>query len=142
MLLLSLAVGAFLIFVARPAAVFLCLAPFRRFTTKARICHRGWDCAAAVPILFATHPLMARVDQADLLFNVAFLGTIISLLVQGTTVSGMANLLALFPERESAFEVDMHEDMKSGLTEVGGERDDARERQYAAGNRPARKIRW
>ena len=118
-LLLSLAVGTFLIFVARPAAVFLCLAPFRRFTTKARIYISWVGLRGAVPILFATYPLMARVDQADLLFNVAFLGTIISLLVQGTTVSGMANLLGLsFPERESAFEVDMHEDMKSGLTEV------------------------
>ena len=48
-----------------------------------------------------------------------FLSTIISLLVQGTTVSGMANLLGLaYEERESAFDVNMHEDMKSVLTEV------------------------
>ena len=45
----------------------------------------------AVPILFAIYPLMAHVENAGLLFNVVFLGTIISLLVQGTTVSGMAN---------------------------------------------------
>jgi len=50
---------------------------------------------------------------------VVFLSTIISLLVQGTTVSGMANLLGLaYEERESAFDVNMHEDMKSVLTEV------------------------
>ena len=55
----------------------------------------------------------------ELLFNVVFLSTIISLLVQGTTVSGMANLLGLaYEERESAFDVNMHEDMKSVLTEV------------------------
>ena len=62
---------------------------------------------------------MAHVENAGLLFNVVFLGTIISLLVQGTTVSGMANLLGLaYEERESAFSVDMHQDMKSALTEV------------------------
>ena len=73
----------------------------------------------AVPILFAIYPLMAHVENAGLLFNVVFLGTIISLLVQGTTVSGMANLLGLaYEERESAFSVDMHQDMKSALTEV------------------------
>ena len=39
--------------------------------------------------------------------------------MQGTTVSGMANLLGLaFEEREPAFGVDMHEDMKSALTEI------------------------
>ena len=55
----------------------------------------------------------------ELLFNVVFLSTIISLLVQGTTVSGMANLLGLaYEERESAFNVEMHEEMKSALTEV------------------------
>ena len=73
----------------------------------------------AVPILFAIYPMMANVDQAGLLFNVVFLSTIISLLVQGTTVSGMANMLGLaYEERESAFSVDIHEDMKSVLTEV------------------------
>ena len=59
------------------------------------------------------------VEHAELLFNVVFLSTIISLLVQGTTVSGMANLLRLaYEERESAFNVEMHEEMKSALTEV------------------------
>ena len=72
-----------------------------------------------MPILFAIYPMMDDVEYADLLFNVVFLSTIISLLVQGTTVSGMANLLGLaYEERESAFDVNMHEDMKSVLTEV------------------------
>ena len=118
-LLLSALVGLFLIFVARPAAVFLSLAPFRRFSTKARLYVSWVGLRGAVPILFATYPLMAEVDHAGLLFNVAFLCTILSLVVQGTTVSGMANLLGLsYPEREAAFRVDMHEEMTSGLTEV------------------------
>ena len=111
--------GAFMILVARPLTVFTCLLPFRKFTTKARLYVSWVGLRGAVPILFAIYPLMAHVENAGLLFNVVFLGTIISLLVQGTTVSGMANLLGLaYEERESAFSVDMHQDMKSALTEV------------------------
>ena len=64
--------------------------------------------------------MMAGIEHAELLFNVVFLSTILSLVIQGTTVSGMANLLGLaFDERESAFNVEMHhDDMKSALTEV------------------------
>ena len=109
-LILGGLVGAFMILVALP---------FRKFTTKARLYVSWVGLRGAVPILFAIYPLMAHVENAGLLFNVVFLGTIISLLVQGTTVSGMANLLGLaYEERESAFSVDMHQDMKSALTEV------------------------
>ena len=118
-LLLGLLVGVFMIAVARPASVFLCLAPFRKFTTKARLYVSWVGLRGAVPILFALYPLIAEVPHAGLLFNVVFLSTIISLVVQGTTVSVMANLLGLsYEERESAFNVNMHEDMKSVLTEV------------------------
>ena len=118
-LILGGLVGAFMILVARPLTVFTCLLPFRKFTTKARLYVSWVGFRGAVPILFAIYPLMAHVENAGLLFNVVFLGTIISLLVQGTTVSGMANLLGLaYEERESAFSVDMHQDMKSALTEV------------------------
>ena len=118
-LILGGLVGAFMILVARPLTVFTCLLPFRKFTTKARLYVSWVGLRGAVPILFAIYPLMAHVENAGLLFNVVFLGTIISLLVQGTTVSGMANLLGLaYEERESAFSLDMHQDMKSALTEV------------------------
>ena len=118
-LILGGLVGAFMILVARPLTVFICMAPFRKFTTKARLYVSWVGLRGAVPILFAIYPLMAHVENAGLLFNVVVLGTIISLLVQGTTVSGMANLLGLaYEERESAFSVDMHQDMKSALTEV------------------------
>ena len=118
-LILGCAVGAFMILVARPVTVFACLLPFRRFTTKARLYISWVGLRGAVPILFAIYPMMANVEQAGLLFNVVFLSTIISLVVQGTTVSGMANLLGLaYEERESAFSVDIHEDMTSVLTEV------------------------
>ena len=118
-LLLGLVVGAFMIFVARPLTVFLCLAPFRRFSTRARIYVSWVGLRGAVPVIFATYPLVAGVEHAELLFNVVFLATIVSLVVQGTTVSGMANFLGLaFEEKAPAFGVDMSDDMKSALTEI------------------------
>ncbi len=114
-------VALFMMFVARPAAVFLSLAPFRRFTTKARLYISWVGLRGAVPIIFATYPLLGGVPepQARLFFNVVFLVTILSLLVQGTTVSGMANLLGLaYEERESSFKVNMHDSITSVLSEV------------------------
>lgn len=112
-------VGFFMIVAARPISVFLCLLPFRNFTTKARLYISWVGLRGAVPILFATYPLVAQLPHAELLFNIVFLSTILSLLIQGTTVSGMANRLGLaFEEREASFAVNLHEDMRSGLTEV------------------------
>lgn len=118
-LLLGGLVGLALIFVARPVAVLACLAPFRKLTFRARTYVSWVGLRGAVPILFATYPLLAGVEHGGLLFNVVFLATIISLVVQGTTVSGLANLLGLgYEERESAFRVEMHEEMKSVLSEI------------------------
>jgi cell volume regulation protein A len=120
-LVLGGTVALFMIFIARPMAVFISLAPFRQFTTKARLFVSWVGLRGAVPIIFATYPFLSGVPepQARLLFNTVFLVTIISLLVQGTTVSEIANLLGLsFKERESSFDVKMHDSITSALTEV------------------------
>ena len=118
-LLLGLAVGAFLILVARPLAVFISLAPFRRFTFKARTYISWVGLRGAVPIIFATYPIVARVENGYLIFNVVFLGTLISLMVQGTTVSGMANWLGLaYEEKEPLFKVGVPDSIKSNFSEI------------------------
>lgn len=118
-LLLGGMVGLFMIFLARPAAVFFCLLPFRRFSVKARFYISWVGLRGAVPIIFATYPMLTDIEDSGLLFNVVYLVTILSLLIQGTTVSGMANLLGLsFEEKEAAFELSMHDSMTSGLSEV------------------------
>ena len=109
-LMLGCLVGAFMMFIARPITVFACMMPFRKFTTKARLYVSWVGLRGAVPIIFATYPLLAGTEGARLLFNVVFLVT---------TVSWMANLLGLgYAEKSPAFGVDVHEDIPSIFTEV------------------------
>ena len=118
-ILLGCIVGAFMILVARPVSVFTCLLPFQRFTLRARTYISWVGLRGAVPIIFATYPLVAEIKGADLLFDIVFFVTIISLVVQGTTVSGMANLLGLaYEERETSFGDTLQDKMKSAFTEV------------------------
>ena len=87
---IGLTVGIFMIIFARPITVFLCLLPFRNFTTKAKLYISWVGLRGAVPIIFATYPLIAGIENANLIFNVVFFITILSLLVQGTTVTHVA----------------------------------------------------
>ncbi len=118
-LMLGGAVGVFLIFVARPLAVFLCLLPFRKFTARARLFVSWVGLRGAVPIIFATYPIVAGVENGQLIFNVVFMVTLLSLFIQGTTVSGMANWLRLaFEEKEPLFKVGIPDSIKSNFSEI------------------------
>lgn len=84
----------FLIFVARPAAVFICL--FKSdYPLKDRILI-GWaGLKGAVPIILATYPLIYRLPGAQYLFNLIFFLVIISVLFQGKTLPLLADRLNL-----------------------------------------------
>jgi cell volume regulation protein A len=118
-ILLGLAAGAFLMLVARPISVLLALAPFRRLSRKARAYISWVGLRGAVPIIFATYPWVARIEGSEIVFNVVFIMTIISLVVQGTTVSSMAGLLGLaYTEKESKFEGALQDKVRSAFTEI------------------------
>lgn len=129
-LILALCVALFMTFVARPVAVHVCMLPFRKFSKKARVYVSWVGLRGAVPIIFATYPLVDSVPNADLIFNVVFLVTVVSLVLQGTTVSGMANTLGVAKtERESSFGDAFQDRMKSAFTEV-----DVNEQMLSSGN--------
>ena len=129
-LILGGAVALFMTLIARPIAVQLCMLPFKKFSLKARTYVSWVGLRGAVPIIFATYPLVADVPNAELIFNVVFIVTIISLTLQGTTVSGMANALGVAcTERESSFGDAFQDRMKSAFTEV-----DVNEQMLATGN--------
>ncbi len=101
----GVALGLFMILIARPVAVFISLLPFRKFTFKARLFVAWVGLRGAVPIIFATYALISpAVEHAAFMFNVVFFITLLSLLIQGTTVTTMARALDLcIPQKETAF---------------------------------------
>jgi len=88
----GLLVALFLMLVARPLSVFICL-HFSRLTLNEKA-FVGWvGLRGAVPIVLATFPLLAGVPQADTIFNMVFFIVLLSVLLQGTTLGVAARLL-------------------------------------------------
>lgn len=105
----GLLIALFLIFVARPLAVFLSLIPFH-FPWQEQLFISWVGLRGAVPIILATFPLLAGVPQATLLFHVAFVVVLVSLMVQGWTIGVAAKWLELEvpPTPEPAQKMDLH----------------------------------
>lgn len=90
----AVAVALALIFIARPLAVWLCLMGFG--FTRAETTFVAWvGLRGAVSILLAILPIMAGLENGQVLFNAAFIIVLISLLVQGWTIRPMARWLGL-----------------------------------------------
>ncbi|WP_455075687.1 potassium/proton antiporter [Porphyromonas catoniae] len=97
----ALLAGLFMIFVARPLAVHLCLVFFPSISIRGRWFLSWVGLRGAVPIIFATYPLMSQVEGAETLFNIVFFITLLSLLIQGSTMPAVARLLKLDEEAKN-----------------------------------------
>ncbi len=90
----AIAIALVLIFIGRPAAVAICLAPFG--FSRREMTFVGWvGLRGAVSIFLAAIPTLAQAPNAQIYFNVAFVVVIISLIVQGWTIPPLARRLNL-----------------------------------------------
>jgi len=117
---IGLLISIFLIVVARPLSVFISLAFFRmQLRRRAYIAWVGLR--GAVPIVFATYPLLAGIEKASAIFNIVFFISVTSVLIQGTSLSFVARWLGVaLPERvRKVTDVDklLNEIPKSSLRE-------------------------
>ncbi|MBX3042765.1 MAG: potassium/proton antiporter [Candidatus Kapabacteria bacterium] len=118
---LGLIVSLFLIIVARPLGVFFALAPFKM--KMRRRSYISWvGLRGAVPIVFATYPLLAGIEKADMIFNLVFFISLTSILVQGTSLSFFARLLRVsLPAKVkpiSPIEIQMTDRVKTEMLEI------------------------
>lgn len=117
----ALLIGLFMIFVARPLTVGLCLLPFRQMTFKAK-CFVSWvGLRGAVPIIFATYPVVSQIPGSQIIFNIVFFITLLSLIFQGMTIAPVAKWLNLdLPQEKEGndFGVEIPEEIDSQLTDV------------------------
>ena len=94
----SLLIGVFMILIGRPVSVFLSLAPFRKITLRSKSFVSWVGLRGAVPIIFATYPVVEGIEGGSQIFNIVFFVTLLSLLIQGTTVIRSARMLKLVDE--------------------------------------------
>lgn len=118
----GLLISIIMMFIARPLSVYLGLLPFKGFKGRDKVFISWVGLKGAVPIIFAILCLSCNVPHADLIFNVVFLCTLISLIVQGTSLSKMAHSLHLTEPRQEEkrlryFDIDLPDEIQSSATE-------------------------
>jgi len=118
---IGLLISLFLILVARPVGVFLSLLPYK-MKLRRRFYISWVGLRGAVPIVFATYPLLAGIDKANMIFNIVFFISVTSILIQGTTLSIVAKWLHVaLPEKvkkASATDLLLAENPKAEMKEI------------------------
>ena len=109
----ALLIGVFMILVARPLSVFISLAPFRSISAQSKFFTSWVGLRGAAPIIFATYPVVENVQGADLIFNIVFFITLVSLVVQGSSIPASARMFRLneeMDEEENTFGIEVPEE--------------------------------
>ena len=117
----GLVIALFLMFVARPLAVFLCLL-FFKMKNRERLLVSWVGLRGAVPIIFATYPLLQGVEKSAMIFNIVFFIVLASVILQGTTIPIVAKWLYLFKpvkfKTRYPLELEMSDNFKNELFEI------------------------
>ena len=117
----GLVIALFLMFVARPLAVFLCLL-FFKMKNRERLLVSWVGLRGAVPIIFATYPLLQGVEKSAMIFNIVFFIVLASVILQGTTIPIVAKWLYLFKpvkfKTHYPLELEMSDNFKNELFEI------------------------
>ncbi len=114
----SLLIGVFMILVGRPLSVFLSLSPLRGIGLRSKLFVSWVGLRGAVPIIFATYPVVADIENADQIFNIVFFVTLLSLLIQGTTILTAARRLKLIDNTTTDYEdfgVELSDELPTSL---------------------------
>lgn len=91
---IGLLISAFMIIIARPFSILLALIPFK-MNIRSKVFVSWVGLRGAVPIVFATYPLIAGIDKAGMIFNIVFFISLTSILLQGTTIPITAKWLGV-----------------------------------------------
>lgn len=119
----GLIISIVMVFISRPIAVYLCMIPFKEYVNKDKLFLSWVGLKGAVPIIFAVMCKAEGVFHADLLFNIIFLCTLVSLLTQGTSLSSMAKKLKVATDPVKLkklvhFDIELPEEIQSSATEI------------------------
>lgn len=119
----GLIISFLMVFVARPVCVFFCLLPFRRMAKRDKVFVSWVGLRGAVPIIFAIITLASGVPYAAYIFNIVFFCTLVSLLVQGTSLSKLAVWLGLADKphrsrKSDDFDLAFADDIKTVSSEI------------------------
>lgn len=118
---IGLLISLFLIIVARPLSVFISLM-FFKMNIRRRIYISWVGLRGAAPIVFATYPLLAGIEKANIIFNIVFFISVTSILIQGTTLSMVAKWLGVALPEEARKITDIEQFVldlpKSSLKEI------------------------
>jgi cell volume regulation protein A len=118
----GLILSIFLIVVARPLAVFICLSFSKDLNIRKKIFVSWVGLRGAAPIVFATFPLVAGIEYAHSIFNLVFFISGISVLLQGSTLSLMAKWLHVSVpsglKRQFPIDLELKDNSKRELLEL------------------------
>ncbi|QKF71458.1 potassium:proton antiporter [Campylobacter geochelonis] len=102
--LISCVIALFLMFVARPLSVFIGLA-LSKFNIKEKIFISWVGFRGVVPVILATYPMAAGLENAHIMFNVIFFMVLVSVLLQGSTLGFAASFFGI---KDEEYDPNMH----------------------------------